>query len=191
MSTEFENIVRNIQKMPEESRPVAAFEFVRDIAYGNIGSRSAMDVLTAKKGTCSGKHALLKMLFEALGYGVQSWFARHDFGTFPIKHWPEELKEFQGKYITDFHDFLKVHVGNAWLTVDAVFDAPLAALGFPFLQWDGKTSMQLPVEASEIFPAEGEMEEHKKKLIAGLPEETQRQRKAFLAAMTAWLDTKR
>ena len=51
--------------------------------------------------------------------------------------------------------------------------------------------MTLPVQASATFPAEGEMEDHKKKLIAALPQEQQEQRKTFLSAMTGWLDKKR
>jgi len=189
--SEFSQLVRQFEQLPKERRLVAAYEFVRDIAYGNIGSRSAFDVLLAKKGTCSGKHALLKLLLQELGENVESWFAKHDFGKFPIRPWPSELTEFQHKNIPDYHDFLKVKDGDKWLTVDAVFDKPLSSLGFPTLEWDGKTSMQLPVDASEVFPAEGEMEDYKKKLIGALPEDAQKMRKEFLAAMTTWLDTKR
>jgi len=191
MPLEFSALVQQFMRLPREKKLVAAYEFVRDIAYGNIGSRSAFDVLDAKKGTCSGKHALLKLLLQELGEEVQSWFAKHNFGKFPIHPWPSELAELQDKDIPDYHDFLKLKVGNEWVTVDAVFDKPLTALGFPALEWDGKTSMQLPIDASEIFPAEGEMEDHKKQLISGLPEEAQKKRKEFLTAMTAWLDANR
>ncbi len=188
---EFSDLIQRLKKLPEEKRLVAAYEFVRDIAYGNIGSRRAFDVLEAKKGTCSGKHALLKLLLQELGEEVQSWFATHSFGKFPIQSWPSELAEFQGKDIPDYHDFLKVKAGKEWVTLDAVFDKPLSSFGFPALEWDGETSMNLPVDASEVFSAEGEMEDHKKKLIGALSEDSQRLRKEFLTAMTAWLDAKR
>ncbi|MDD5041308.1 MAG: hypothetical protein PHX87_03485 [Candidatus Peribacteraceae bacterium] len=177
--------------LPDVQGRKAAYAFVRDIAYGDIGSRGAHDVLLARKGTCSGKHALLKMLFESLGYEVQSWFAEHDFSKFPIRPWPQELQEFAGKTIPDFHDFLKVNIGGEWITVDAVFDASLVRLGFPLLQWDGKMSMELPIHALRVFPAEVDVESHKKALIASLPQEDQAQRKKFLSSLTAWLEQER
>lgn len=190
-SAEFKGLIERFTKLSPKKRPVAAYEFVRDIAYGDIGSRNPLDVLRARKGTCSGKHALLKLLLEALGIDVQSWFAMHDFGQFPIHPWPDALADFQGKHIPDYHDFLKVKVDGNWLTIDAVFDKPLTTLGFPALEWDGETNMELPVRASEVFPAEGEMDEHKKRLIATLPNDQQQARKRFLSALTEWLDAQR
>ena len=189
--TAFTEVVHSFAQLPENRRLVAAYEFARDIAYGDIGSRNPFDVLAAHKGTCSGKHALLKLFLEHLGYDVQSWFAKHNFGAFPITQWPAELMEFKDKNIPDYHDFLKVKVGKEWLTIDGVFDKTLVKLGFPALEWDGKTDMQLPVIALEIFPAGGDMETHKKKLIGLLPTAYQDQRKKFLSTLTAWLDANR
>ena len=188
---EFERQLKRFRSLsPIEGRR-AAFRFVRDLHYGDIGSRNPFDVLMAKKGTCSGKHALLRLFFEGLGYGVQSFFAVHDFSTFPINLWPVELRKFQHRTITDYHDFLKVKVGDRWLTVDAMFDAPLAQRGFPVHDWDGESDMQLPVQSQETFPAEGDAEDHKKRLVASLPEQTQKDRKQFLSALTTWIDGQR
>jgi hypothetical protein len=188
---EFTELVERFAALPEPDRFVKAYEYVRDLAYGDIGSRNPFDVLAQKKGTCSGKHALLKMLLAELGYEVQSFFALHDFGKFPISPWPDELKEFERKVIPDYHDFLKITIGGEQLMIDGVFDKELVRLGFPSLEWDGKTNMQLPIEASDIFPAKGDMEDHKKHLIAGLPQEEQELRKQFLTKLTTWLDSKR
>ena len=122
---------------------------------------------------------------------MQSFFAKHNFGSFPIAEFPKELLEYNGKSIPDYHDFVKVKIGDSWLTVDAVFDSELEKLGFPKLEWDGLTNIDLPVEASEVFPAEGDMEEHKQRLISALSEQEQRERKQFLADLTSWLDAKR
>lgn len=190
-AAQFQEIAHRFHVLPDVQGRKAAYEFVRDIAYGNIGSRSAFDVLQARKGTCSGKHALLKMFFESLGYEVQSWFAEHDFSQLPIKLWPQALADFRGKTITDFHDFLKVNISGEWITVDAVFDAPLVRLGFPSLEWDGQRDMILPVRALRVFPAEEPVGHHKKTLIASLPQETQTLRKKFLSSLTAWLEQER
>ena len=133
----------------------------------------------------------MKLLLEKLGYDVQSWFAKHDFGKFPIASWPEALADFKDSDIPDYHDFLKVQIGDEWVTIDAVFDPSLASLGFPLLQWDGQTNMQLPIESSETFQAGGDMETHKKQLIGALTDEQQAKRKTFLSSLTAWLDENR
>ncbi len=187
----FDAVMEELLPEAEPDRRIRAFHFVRDIPYGNIGSRSPYDVLLANMGTCSGKHALLKLILEALGYEVQSWFAKHDFGVFPIDPWPEELREFRGKALPDYHDFLKVKIDGKWLTVDAIFDLWMDTLGFTVQDWDGVSDMSLPVKSTETFPAEGPVEEHKKRLLAALPEDRQLARKKFLDALTQWLMMKR
>src|SRR3989344_3925296 len=121
--SEFKQQLESFKQMPAQEGRAAAFKFVRDIHYGDIGSRDPFFVLQAKKGTWSGKHALLKLFLEGLGYEVQTYFAKHDFSKFPIRPWPESLADFRAKTLTDYHDFLKVDVGGNWLTVDAIFDA--------------------------------------------------------------------
>jgi hypothetical protein len=187
----FDDIVRRLSALPEPQKRIGAFERIRDIPYGNIGSRNPYDVLMANQGTCSGKHALLKLVLEALGYEVQSWFARHDFRRFPIHPWPPELREFQEMTLPDYHDFLKVHIDERWVTIDAIFDPPLKNLGFPVQDWNGISEMQLPIVSEEIFPAEGAMEDHKQRLIGALPANQQADRKKFLETLTAWLQQKR
>jgi hypothetical protein len=123
-SNEFTDLVNTLKELPESQRHIRSFVLVRDMAYGDIGSRDPYDVLEKKKGTCSGKHALLKLLLEALGYEVKSFFARHNFGSFPLKEWPQELEKFQDKQIIDYHDFLKVKIQDHWITIDAMFDPP-------------------------------------------------------------------
>ena len=188
---DFETLLAGLVDLPPQQARVDAFVAVRDLAYGDIGSRNPFDVLKAKKGTCSGKHALLKLLLERLGYGVQSYFAKHDFSRFPIEPWPEELRQFRNKLLTDYHDFLKVNVEGRWMTVDAVFDQSMKPLGFPVYDWDGLSEMILPVKAQQVFACDADVEEHKKALIAELPLQVQRDRKAFLEALTKWLDGKR
>ena len=46
---------------------VKIFENVRDIPFGSISSRNPIDVYKANKGTCSGKHFLIKELYKGIG----------------------------------------------------------------------------------------------------------------------------
>jgi len=185
---EVRRILDECRELSPAKARVCIFNFVRDIPYGDIGSRDPFEVLKAKKGTCSGKHALLKLLLEGLGYEVQSFFAKHDFSKFPLLPWPEELCEFQSVVLTDFHDFLKVKIDGKWVTIDAIFDRPLRKFGFPVQDWNGRSDMRLPITAGEIFPAEKDVEAHKKRLLGELPEVVRFKRKEFLSALTIWLD---
>lgn len=53
--------------LPLKKNIIKLFEKVRDIPYGDIGSRDPQDVYKKNKGTCSGKHELLKELYKELG----------------------------------------------------------------------------------------------------------------------------
>ena len=47
-----------------------AFSLVRDMSYERASSRDPLTTISEWKGTCSGKHYLLKDLFEELGMRV-------------------------------------------------------------------------------------------------------------------------
>ncbi|MBP7114166.1 MAG: hypothetical protein KBA40_01800 [Candidatus Peribacteraceae bacterium] len=187
----FEVLAKELRNLPPKEARLEAFHRVRDIAYGDIGSRNPFDVLAANKGTCSGKHALLRKLLESMDYKVQPWFATHDFSKFPVKEWPAELLPYASKILTDYHDFLKVNVDRKWVTVDAIFDTDMGELGFPVTEWDGESDVPLPILALETFQAEDDAEGQKKKLLGALPDQAQTDRKEFLQALTKWIDRKR
>jgi hypothetical protein len=55
---ELSDLIQRLKKLPEEKTYVAAYEFVRDIVYGDIGSRSAvMRRLLSKKDKDTGKYS--------------------------------------------------------------------------------------------------------------------------------------
>ncbi|HID42165.1 MAG TPA: hypothetical protein EYP30_00030 [Archaeoglobaceae archaeon] len=56
---------------------IRIFERVRDIPYGIINSRNPEDVYRKNKGTCSGKHLLLKELYLTLGMRVKDVICFH------------------------------------------------------------------------------------------------------------------
>ncbi len=185
---EYKELLRKFKNLSQPEDRVKAYDYVRDIQYGDIGSRNPIDVLIKNRGTCSGKHSLLKALLESLGYEVNSYFSKHDFKNFPIKDWPDELIHFRSKTLTDFHDFLKVKVGDKWIILDAMFDQDLAPLGFLVQTWDGFSDLEILVSSEDIFPAETDMEAHKIRLISELPKQVQLDRRDFLVQLTKWID---
>ena len=186
------NIIANWaeSKSSKLDKMIRIFEKVRDLPYGSIGSRDSFDVYKQQKGTCSGKHQLLKELYLELGIQVQDCIVMHRFNDLLVK-FPESIAKILDKTeIIDPHNFLKVKIDNSWITIDATWDKPLKELGFPVNEsWNGMTNQSLAVRADgKIFEAEN-INELKEQLLAKLPEEVQKQRKIFLSELTDWLDT--
>lgn len=176
---------------PTDKKIVILFEKVRDIPYGDIGSRDPQEVCENNKGTCSGKHELLKELYKELGLEVKDFIAMHRFNDLKVK-FPEEIKQILKRTeISDPHNFFKIHINNKWITVDVTWDKPLKKLGFIVNEnWDGKSDMKLCVAPLEIIETENPIE-FKKQRISKFPEQVQRDRKLFLQKMTEWLDKTR
>lgn len=174
-----------------ERQIIVLFEKVRDIPYGDIGSRSPEDVYLQNKGTCSGKHELLKELYQELGIQIQDFIAMHRFKDLPVAY-PENIKEIlERSDIVDPHNFFKMNLEGKWIAVDVTWDTPLKRFGFPVNEeWNGKTDMKICVAPIEIIETDNPMEIKKQK-IAQLPEEVQKDRKLFLQELTKWIETVR
>jgi hypothetical protein len=175
--------------LPQDKKIIKLFEKVRDIPYGDIGSRNSYDVYNNNKGTCSGKHELLKELYQELGLKTKDFIAMHKFNDLPVK-FPIKIKKILNKAeIIDPHNFFKIYIDNKWVTIDVTWDSPLKKLGFPINEnWDGKSDMKVSVIPIKIYEVTDSIEA-KKQEIAKLPESLQLIRKDFLKNMTEWLDT--
>jgi hypothetical protein len=184
-------MVSAIGDLTPEERLIGAFLSIRDIPYGSANSPSPFAVIERNRGTAKGKHMLLKMVLTSLGYEVKEYWARHDFCKMPVAPWPAVLTPFCNAPLTGFHDFLKVRVGERWVTLDATYDKQLKSLGFPVHEWDGKSDVELPVTAEEVFPVEPPIDEHKRRLVAALPEDMRDRRKHFLKTLKKWLEEER
>ncbi len=190
-TAQFQQLVADIENLTDRERLIGAYVSIREIPYGSPNSPSPLLVIERNRGTAKGKHMLLKLVLTSLGYEVQEHWARHDLGKLPIDPWPEALEDFRGKPLTGFHDFLKVKVGDVWVTVDATYDKALLALGFPVHDWDGVSDIPLPVSVLETFEVEPPIDDHKKRLVTSLPEEEQLRRKKFLQTLKKWVEEER
>lgn len=171
---EFDHLVRRLGHVSDDEKLVSAYEAVRDIPYDGTG-----------------KHSLLKSMFESLGFEVRAYLARHDLGALSLHPWPGALESFRGERTPSFHEFLKIRREGRWLTVDATFDHALARIGFPLLEWDGRTDMALPVRAEEIHEVAGDLGARWRALVAQLPPAERKRRQAFLKALKAWIEEER
>jgi hypothetical protein len=190
MQITYKEIIQNwTNEQVIEEKIVTLAERVRDIPYGSIGSRDPLDVYTMNKGTCSGKHELLKGLYKELGLEVKDCLIMHRFKQLPVK-FPEEINEILERTdIVDPHNYFQVKINNKWLTIDITWDKQLKGLGFPVNEnWDGMSDMEIAVApGGTVYEPEDPIAK-KKELINELPEQVQEDRKLFLKKCTEWLN---
>lgn len=182
-------IIRELAgNLPLDKKIIILFEKVRGIPYGSIGSRNPKNVYEKNKGTCSGKHELLKELYRELGIQVKDFVVKHSFNDLRVE-FPNEIKEILDKNeIVDFHNFLKIFIKNKWVIVDATWDKPLRKLGFIVNEnWYGKSDMKICVIPREIMEVKNPIN-FKEEKLEELPKEAQENRKRFLKKLTEWLD---
>jgi len=193
MHSEYQNIIKKwTNNQSFEEKIITLFEKVRDIPYGDIGSRNPLDVYTQNKGTCSGKHELLKGLYKELGIPVKDFIIMHKFKELPITY-PTNIQEvLDATDIIDPHNFIKIEVDGKWVTVDVTWDKNLKKLDFPINEnWDGKTNMNVSVaQGGEIYETENSIK-LKEELLTKLLKVQQKERKVFLEKFTQYLDNVR
>lgn len=122
-------IERGLFKPGEEIDLEKAFLLVRDMPYIRASSRDPHTIIHEWRGTCSGKHYLLKGLFAELGYPsrliacttvtyIDPQKARGKLRTL--------LEESQGRFV-DVHNYLILELPEKEMIVDATW--PLATQG--------------------------------------------------------------
>jgi hypothetical protein len=164
---------------------------IRDIPYGTVGSRLPEDVYKNNKGTCSGKHALLKELLIELNIQVKEMIAIHKFNNLKI-NFPDNLQSIlNNNEIIDPHNFLRVKIDDKWLNVDITWDKPLHKLGFEINEtWNGEADMKLCVISNDISEPK-DITKFKEEFINKLTPEQQKTRKTFIEQLSIWLDSER
>lgn len=189
MNSEYQKIIDHWAKNQSfDDTVVTLFKKVRDIPYGDIGSRDPLQVYKQEEGTCSGKHALLKNLYTALGIPVKDCIIMHHFNELPVD-FPEDIQKiFKDSVIIDPHNFIKIKRNNSWITIDVTWDIGLKKLDFPVnVDWNGFENLDISVaKGGKTYETESVME-LKQQLISDLPAEVQIARKLFLKTLTKWL----
>lgn len=191
------NFYKDILKKWTKNEPLdkklsILFNKVRDIPYGNIGSRNPKQVYLQQKGTCSGKHELLKGLLTALKIPVKNYIILHSFNQLPVKY-PKEIRTFLSKNnIVDPHNFLKIKIGKHWQIVDVTWDLSLEKLGFPVNKtWNIDKDCNISVvQGGQIFETDNPLEK-KLELLSEFSVKEQENRKQFLLLLTNWLNKER
>jgi hypothetical protein len=122
-------VERGLLKAEEEINAEKAFLLVRDMPYTRASSRDPYIIMREWRGTCSGKHYLLKGLFGELGYN-----SRLIACTTVVHIDPKEvsgklrelLEQSNGRFV-DVHNYLILELPEKEMIVDATW--PIATRG--------------------------------------------------------------
>ena len=174
----------------------AVFALVRDMPYERASSRAPETAIGEWRGTCSGKHYLLKALLEELGMQTILMMASHEFTPQNSPWLPPELMAMAAEApVPDLHTFLSVQTDPAaeaggWTAVDATW--PLAArdLGLPANERlaPGR-DMAVAADVEELFhvPEDVDPQQFKQSLVERYAVEQRDRRERFIEGLSRWL----
>ena len=174
---------------------IAVFSHIRDMPYEIIAElkdpvEGPARTLRAGRGSCTAKHFLMGTMLSLLETEVR-------YVTYPF-HWndphiayPQRIRELAEKAPVDYHLADKALIDGRWVLLDATWDPPLAAVGFPVNEsWDGVSETVNAVKPlREIVHTGGAMERARftDETKASRSEEESLALDEFVAALNRWL----
>jgi hypothetical protein len=122
-------VERGLLKPEAEIDAERAFLLVRDIPYNRASGRDPETIIREWRGTCSGKHYLLKALFAELGYSSRLMACTTVAHIDPSEVMGKlrKLLEQSGGRFVDVHNYLVLELSEGEMIVDATW--PLATRG--------------------------------------------------------------
>jgi hypothetical protein len=156
---------------PEEAIDAKkAFTLVRDMPYTRASSRDSETIIAEWRGTCSGKHYLLKKLFAELGYDSRLIACTTVTLIDPkaVRGKLRKLLEQSNGRFVDVHNYLILELPEGEMIVDATW--PLATKGMGTVVNErfvlGETQ-QIACEPLKtwVVPEEGDSQEFKNKIL--------------------------
>ena len=161
---------KGLLKPEEEIDAEKAFTLVRDMPYTRASSRDSETIIAEWRGTCSGKHYLLKKLFAELGY-----HSRLIACTTVTLIDPKDvrgklrklLEQSHGRFV-DVHNYLVLELPDREMIVDATW--PLATKGMGtvvnerFVLGENQQIACEPIK-TWVVPEEGDSQEFKNKIL--------------------------
>lgn len=116
-------VERGLLKPQEEIDAEKAFTLVRDMPYIRASSRDSETIIQEWRGTCSGKHYLLKKLFAELGYSSRLIACTTVNLIDPMKvrgKLRKLLQQSNGRFV-DVHNYLVLELPDKEMIVDATW----------------------------------------------------------------------
>lgn len=180
-------------KDPRTAR-ISVFEHIRDIPYAIIPElrdpvAGPPGMLKMNKGACGPKHYLLALMFGKLNIPVK--YATYLFyWDDPSVKYPPDIRELARKMPLTGHLACKAFINGKWVLVDATWDKPVKAAGFPVNEvWDGVSGTRNAVTA--IKETVHDSLDHRIKYDAGIRGAFTDEEKAvyakFIEKLNPWL----
>jgi len=172
----------------------SAFRLVRDMPYQRASNRQPETLINEWRGTCSGKHYLLKALFEELGTNSHV-IACTSIDTIDEKIVPEEIHDLwvvAGGRFVDVHNYLVLELPEGEMVVDATWplgvDQYSLKVNEEFVLGQDQQIACTPIQ-SWVVPEECDAQAFKEQLLREhfTPQELAF-RDAFILALSEWLD---
>ncbi|MGD8406369.1 MAG: hypothetical protein PVJ21_22120 [Anaerolineales bacterium] len=163
-------IEKDLLSPEDEINAKKAFTLVRDMPYTRASSRDSETIIKEWRGTCSGKHYLLKRLFAELGYPSKL------IACTTVAHIdPKDvrgklrtlLEQSNGRFV-DVHNYLLMELPGGEMIVDATW--PLATKGMGtvvnerFVLGEDQQIACEPIK-TWVVPEEGDSQEFKNKIL--------------------------
>lgn len=189
-----EALKRGLLDEDERLDAAAAFRLVRDMPYRRASDRQSETILREWRGTCSGKHYLLRDLLREIGMPSTVILATHEF-TPENSPWlsPNLMTEVRLAPVPDVHTFLRVQYDPAadqWMTVDCTWPSTARRLEMPAnLSFETGVDQRIACDAIEIVhvPEDEDPQALKERVIADHVGQQAARRDAFIAALSDWL----
>jgi hypothetical protein len=182
---------RGLVAVDSELTPGAVFALVRDMPYQRANSRESEATIQEWRGTCSGKHYLLKALLEELGFEARLVMCTHLFTAQNTGHFPVSLRaQVCPQPIPDVHTFVRLKTEAGWMDVDATWPCQAKSLGMTVNdQFCLGVNMRIACDPIEIFevPQGGDPQAIKEKLIETYCGPQMEQRDQFIEGISQWL----
>ena len=169
----------------------AIYHAVRNLTYASDGNRQPEIVIATGKGSCTGKHLLLRDLLRHVGETADVEFIEGDFAAaMPvIPSMSEELKHWVSSGgIKDFHCYVVWRGDEGEVKLDATWPDRMASLGFPVnAKWNGAGDTRVAINAGTVKGRAEDVLGRKKVLLATLTEKQINDRLRFLKLLTEWM----
>lgn len=128
-----EAVARGKLAPESELDPATAFRLVRDMPYQRAGDRRPETIIREWRGTCSGKHYLLKELFAELGLQARVMACTSEREITAAMLPPPLHKTLQGAHgsYVDVHNYIILDLPEGEMIVDATWPVETAQAGMP------------------------------------------------------------
>jgi hypothetical protein len=167
------------------------FTLVRDMPYQRASSREPEAAIREWRGACSGKHYLLKVLFEELGLEARIVMCPHVFTGQNTTYFPAHLRALVScQPVPDVHTFIRLKSNDKWMDIDATWPLPTRCLGMPVNdRFQPGVNMQIACEPIEFFevPDGVDPQTFKEQLIKTYCGPQDEQRDRFIEDLSRWL----